>query len=504
MRNRLRKQGLKCKIYEKGSSSGGIWFWNCYPGARVDSAVPIYQLYDEELWKDFNFTEKYPSGKEIRRYFNYVVKKWDLEKDITFDKCVDGAVFDESQGKWLIETTDGEYVYAKWFIPCIGFAARRYTPPIKGLSDFQGDVYHTAVWPQHGVNLKNKRIAQIGTGATGTQLCQELAPHSKHYSLYVRTPNLCLPMRQGKLDIEEQERKKASGQYAADLAKISTTTCGFLFDYRQQNTMDATPDEREKFFQELWEAGGFEPWLATYKDMYTSEEANEEMYKFWRKNVLKRIPDPKKAAILAPEKKPHPFGTKRPSLEQYFYEAISEDHVDIIDLNETPILEVTPKGFKTIEGVQEVDTIILATGFDSVTGSLAQLNIQGTHGKTIGEHWADGLKTSMGIAIPHFPNLFFLYGPQAPTAFSNGPSTVHVQAEWLAKAIQKCMDEDVAVLDPTEEQEAAWTKALREKWYSSLFPQAKSWYQGSNIPGRRVEPLNWYVQPKISTRYERD
>lgn len=453
--------------------------------------MPIYQLYDEELWKDFNFTEKYPSGKEIRKYFQYVTEKWDMKKDIVFDKCVDGAVFDESKNKWLIETTDGEYIYAKWFIPCIGFAAKRYTPPIKNLGDFKGDVYHTAVWPQHGINLKDKRIAQIGTGATGIQFCQEVAPKSKHYDLYIRTPNLCLPMRQGKLDVEEQEKRKADGRYQKDMERIPTTTCGFLFDYSSKNTYDDTKEDREKFWEELWADGGFAPWLATYKDMYTNAEANEEMYQWWRKKVLQRIPDPKKAEILAPEKKPHPFGTKRPSLEQRFYEVVSEEHVDIHDLNKTPILEVTEKGFKTSEGVQEVDVIILATGFDSVTGGLAHMNVQGTDGRTIGEHWADGLKTSMGIAIPRFPNMFFLYGPQAPTAFSNGPSTVHVQAEWVAKAIQRCTDEGIEVLDATPEQEAAWTEALREKWYNSLFPLAKSWYQGSNIPGRKVEPLNW-------------
>ena len=489
--HRLRKQGLKCKIYEKGSTSGGIWFWNCYPGARVDSAVPIYQLYDEELWRDFTFTERYPSGKEIKRYFDYVQEKWDMKKDIVFDKYVDGAVFDEARGKWLVETSDGEYIYAKWFIPCIGFAAKRYTPPIKNLGDFKGEIYHTAVWPQYGVNLRGKRVAQIGTGATGIQLCQEIAPQTEHFTLFQRTPNMCLPMRQAKLDPAEEQAKKDDGTYQKEFDLIPTTFAGFLFDFVQKNTFDDSPEEREAFYAKLWEQGGFRYWLATYKDMLFDEEANEEAYKFWRQQVLKRISNPQKAELLAPEQKPHPWGTKRPSLEQRFYEVVSEDKVDIVDVNKNPIIEVTPTGLRTTAGTVDVDAIILATGFDSVTGSLGQLNIRGTHGKTIGEHWADGTRTSIGIAIPKFPNMFFLYGPQAPTAFSNGPSTVHIQALWVDSTIRKCIEENIEVLEATEEQEASWCKQMQEKWNASLFPQAKSWYQGANIPGRKVEPLNW-------------
>jgi cation diffusion facilitator CzcD-associated flavoprotein CzcO len=459
----------------------------------VDSAVPIYQLYDEELWRDFTFTEKYPAGKEIGKYFEYVADKWDLKKDIIFSKHVDGAVFDEERRQWLIETSDGEYVYAKWFIPCMGFAAKRYTPPIKNLGDFKGDIYHTAVWPQHGVNLKGKRIAQLGTGATGIQLCQEVAPKSKHYTLLVRTPNMCLPMRQGKLDPAEEQAKKDDGRYQKDIDDLQKTAAGFPFDAIPKNTFDDSAEDREAFYQKQWDDGGFRFWLANYQDVFTDEKANEEAYKFWRKQVLPRIPNKEKAALLCPEEKPHPFGTKRPSLEQRFYEVISEDHVDLVDLHKTPIVEVTEKGLRTEAGNIDVDVIILATGFDSVTGSLAQLNIKGTNGKTIGEYWANGTRTSIGIAIPHFPNMFFLYGPQAPTAFSNGPSTVHAQANWVNDTIEKCEKQDISVLEATEEEEEQWCKRLSDKWYNSLFPQAKSWYQGSNIPGRKVEPLNWYV-----------
>ncbi|TGO87849.1 hypothetical protein BPOR_0200g00180 [Botrytis porri] len=423
MLNKLRKQGLNCKIYEKGSKSGGIWYWNCYPGARVDSDAPIYQLFDKELWEDFTFKEKFPGGSEIRRYFEHVEKKWDVRKDLEFDKHVDGATFDKQRNQWLVECSDGSEIYCRWFIPCIGFASRRFTPPFNGLSNFKGDIYHTATWPQHGVNLKNKRVGQIGTGATGIQVIQTIGPVVNHLTVYQRTPNYALPMNQGLLDPEEEARKKAEGKYEEEFEKTRHTFAGFPYTFLEKNTFDDTPEEREATFHDLLiNKGGFRFWLNNYKDILFEQDANDEAYNFWRKSVLKRISDPKKQKLLAPEIPPHPWGTKRPSLEQNIYEVFSLPHIDIIDVNESPILEVSEKGIKTKEGEVEFDVLILATGFDSCTGSLAQLNIQGIDGTTIAQKWKDGTRTAMGIAMNNFPNMFFLYGPQAPTAFSNGPS----------------------------------------------------------------------------------
>ena len=489
---RLRKQGLNCKVYEKGAASGGIWYWNCYPGARVDSDTPIYQLYDKELWEDFTFKERYAGWQELRRYFEHVEKKWNVKRDIVYNKHVDGAYFDESRHQWLVECSDGSEIYCRWFVPCIGFASRRYTPPVNGLGNFRGDLYHTAVWPQHGVNLKKKRVAQIGTGASGIQCIQEIGPSVAHLTIYQRTPNYCLPMNQHKLDPEVEQKKKDSGEYEKLMKKTYGTFAGFYYDFVDRKTFEDTPEEREAFYEELFtKHGGFRFWLGTYNDLFQDQKANDEAYKFWRKKILARIPDPKKAALLAPEKPPHPWGTKRPSLEQNFYEIVSMPHIDIIDVNASPLEEITEKGIRTKEGLVEVDVIILATGFDSVTGSLAQLNIQGTDGGTIADHWKNGTRTSMGIALAHFPNMFFLYGPQAPTAFSNGPSCTQVQAEWVDRTIRGLNQKKITRFEAKEAAEEEWCRRMKEKWDASLFPLAKSWYQGSNIPGKRVEPLNW-------------
>jgi len=406
---------------------------------------------------------------------------------------VDGATFDKKLNKWLVECSSGELIYCRWFIPCIGFAARRYTPPINGLGNFRGDVYHTAIWPQHDVNLKGKRVAQIGTGASGIQVIQTIGPKVEHLTVFQRTPNYCLKMEQRTLNHEEEQQNKKSGKYEEAFAATRNTFSGFTYDFLERNTFDDTPEEREKVFEDLYENGGFNFWLATYKDMLYDQKANDEAYNFWRKSVMRRIPDPKKAALLAPEKPPHPWGTKRPSLEQNIYEVFSLPHVDIIDINECPVEEITENGLRTKEGLIEVDVIVLATGFDSVTGSLAQLNIRGLDGTTIADHWKNGTRTSMGIAIENFPNMFFLYGPQAPTAFSNGPTCTQFQAEWVDSTIKGLEEKGIVYFEAKKEAEDEWTRRMHEVWDETLFPLAKSWYQGSNIPGKKVEPLNWRV-----------
>ncbi|KAF2401839.1 cyclohexanone monooxygenase [Trichodelitschia bisporula] len=452
--NKLRKQGMTTKIYEKGTASGGVWYWNCYPGARVDTDMQMYQILDKELRQNFTFKERYPGREEFHRYFEYHVGE---------------AVFDESRHVWRVECADGSRIYCRWFIPCVGFAAKRFTPPFKGLSEFRGDVHHTAVWPQYSVSLKKKRTAVVGTGASGVQPIQEIGPIVEHLTVYQRTPNYALPMNQSLLNPKEVEAKKISGEWDAFMKGAFSTFVGFSFSLSDASTFDHTPEEKEKFFHKLLaEEGGFRFWL-----------------------VRKRIPDPKKQELLAPEKPPHPIGTKRPALEQNFYQVVSAKNVGIIDVNKDPIIEVTERGIRTKSGFVEVNMIILATGFDSLTGSLSCLNIRGTDGGTIADHWKDGVRTAFGNAIAGFPNLFVPYAPQGPTAFANGPTCLEVQATWVDTVIRDLRAKGITRIDPKPEAEVEWTRRVNEKWNMSLFPMVKSWYQSSNIPGKRIQALNW-------------
>ncbi|RPB20443.1 FAD/NAD(P)-binding domain-containing protein [Terfezia boudieri ATCC MYA-4762] len=483
--------GLTVKIYEKAPESGGIWYWNCYPGARVDSDFPAYQLFDKELWSTFTFSERFPGGPELREYFKHVEKTWNITPDIEYNKTVTGAAWISTQHFWKVLCEDGTVTYCKWLLSCLGLGSTTNMPSFPGMEKFKGEVFHTARWPQGGVGLKGKRVAVVGTGASGVQVIQEIGDEVDHLTIYQRTPNLCMPMSQRKLYPQEEEVKKKMGKY-----ENSFDTCRVSFagneDYAiLRSGMDDTPEQRKELFDRLWVYGGFTFWQGSYYDLLTNLETNNEVYKYWRSRVLERIKDPKKQELLAPEKAPHPWGTKRPSLEQRYYEVVDQDHIDIIDISASPIVSFGERGLITKEeGEVPVDIIILATGFDS-TLSISALNIVGIDGETIQDHWRNGPRSSMGIAIPGFPNLFYLYGTQAPSAFSNGPSLNQLQAEWVAETIKACEKEGVTSFEARKEMEDQWIELLQSEWSKTLFTKAKSWYNGSNIPGKKVEGKFW-------------
>jgi len=337
------------------------------------------------LYDDFTYKERYPSWPEIRRYFEHVDRLEGIRQHFDFNKNVESAHFDESKGKWLVECADGSTTVCRWFFPCLGFASKKYIPRIPGMGNFKGEMHHTGAWPQHGLYMKGKRVAIIGTGATGIQCAQEIGDEVKHLTIYQRTANMTLPMNQYKLDPAEERKKKDEGWYDAEYEKCKHTFTGLPYDFLPKGTFDDSPEERYKQFYDLMVTqGGFRFWLGTYKDTLFVQEANDEAYKFWRDETRKRIKDPKKQMILCPDQPPHPIGTKRMSLEQSFYEIVDQDHVDVIDISKSKIVRFEEDGIVTEdEGLVQHDIIVLATGFDGVSGSLGQLNICDTKGETI-------------------------------------------------------------------------------------------------------------------------
>ena len=402
--------GYNCKIYEAGKDLGGIWHWNCYPGARVDSNVPIYEYSIEKVWRDWTWTEKYPAFPELREYFEHVEKQLHIKKDVAFDTKVVSAQFDKETGKWIVKTADGKTARAKYFIAAIGFAAKRYFPDWKGLDTFKGIIHHSSFWPEEGVDVKGKRIAVIGTGSTGVQIAQECAPEAAELTVFQRTPNLALPMRQKKITREEQNAKK--DMYPQIYQDRLKTFAGFQFDFSKKKTFDDSPEEREAFYESLWQEGGFNPWIGTYDDMLYEAGPNREAYNFWAKKTRARIHDPEKRDILAPLEPPHAFGTKRPSLEQNYYEQFNRPNVHVVDVKKTPITEVKPNGIMTSDGkLHEVNIIALATGFDSATGGMKNMGLKDVNGVELTETWKEGAWSYLGMTCHNYPNMFFLYGP---------------------------------------------------------------------------------------------
>lgn len=495
--HKLKDAGFDVHLFEAGTAVGGIWHWNCYPGARVDTAVPTYQLTSDETWEDLSWTERFPSFSELRTYFQHLVKVWHLEDAITFRTRLRSMQWDQAASEWYLRMsrTDGgketEELVARHVILCTGFGSKPYIPPLPGREKFKGEFYHTGLWPQDGVPIKGKRVAVIGTGASGVQLIQETSKTAKHLTVFQRTPNMALPMDNPAYDSSHNEAWKQI--YPATKESMLKTFAGYDYDFDPAFAAKVTPEVRNDFFQKLLQSGGLQFWLGTYSDVLFDEQANSEAYEFWRQSVLPRIKSTRNQEILAPKVPLHPFGTKRVSLENKYFEVFNQDNVNLVSLAENPIVEVTEHAIKTQDGAyHEVDLIAAATGFDSVTGGITSIDVRGTDPKTsIKDKWAQGVRTLFGMTTAGFPNLFMMYGPQAPTAFTTGPSSAECQGDWILACLSYLRDHSLTRIEATEDAEQRWRDHTLEMGEKGLFSKAKSWYYGDNIPGKPREALNY-------------
>jgi len=482
---RLRELGYRVKVIEAGSDIGGIWHWNCYPGARVDTYGSIYQYSDPELWKDWDYSETYPGWDELREYFDYVDKKLDLRKDVILNTRVTGANFDEDKNVWQVKTDDGKTTTAQFFVLCTGFAAKAHIPDIEGLDSFKGAKHHTGLWPQEGLDFTGKRVAVIGTGSSGVQVVQEAAKTASELTLFQRTPNLTLPM--GQHTISKEESAKLKEDYPRLFARRAETFAGFDFDFLDKGALEVSEQERYDTYMRLWKEGSFIWWIGTFNDVLFNQEANDTQYAFWRDETRKRISDPVLKEKFAPMTAFHPWGVKRPALEQGFYECFDQDNVHLVDIRETPIERFTETGITTSTDHMDFDIIVLATGFDSVSGGLMQIDITGTKGKSLADKWKEGLRAHIGMACSDFPNLIFVYGPQSPSAFCNGPSCAELQGEWVVQFVDDMRKRGVSRVEATTEAEESWRESVLEMTDATLFPKGNSWYMGANIPGKPRE-----------------
>lgn len=482
---KFRQLGLRTKLLEAGQEFGGTWHWNSYPGARVDSEMPYYALSVPEIWKTWNWKERFPSHDELKDYFRHVDKVLDLSKDAYFNTIATSVKYVD--GKWVIKTRDGRVLRCTYLILATGSSYKKNIPAFPGLDSYKGKLIHAADWPKEGLDFKGKKVGVIGNGATGVQIVQEVGKQDCELSLFVRNPIHALPMRQRKLSVEEQETSKMVYSYLYEGAQKSRA--GFPFKMQTKAFWDSTPEEREALMEEGWSRGGFAFNQGTYRDFIFDREANKVFYNFWAKKVRERVTDPNKAQIVAPIPQQVFFATKRPSLEQDYYDVINRPNVKVVDLKNSPIQEFGERGIITNEGLHELDYIILATGYDAVTGSLLEMGLEDKNGIALRDKWQNGVKTYLGLMIPEMPNLFMVYGPQAPTAFSNGPPIIEIQVDIIAETIAKCQQDKISAIEAKEPAAEAWGDEVRTIGNKTLYPTADSWYMGANIPGKPREML---------------
>ncbi|KAF4921976.1 Baeyer-Villiger monooxygenase [Colletotrichum viniferum] len=445
------KVDFKTLVLDDAADLGAVWYWNCYAGARVDTPVPLYEFSEEEIWRPWTWSEKYPGRDEIRNDFNHVESRLHLKKD------------------WTIVTKAQTVFRSRYFTLCTGFAAKPNIPDFRGLDSFAGICCHTSKWPQGGNNFKGKRVGIVGNGSSGLQVIQEIAPEVEHLTVFQRSPTYALPMRQTPLSEEDQKKKTYQALY--DLRK--KTFAGLDFEFNPATCADDTAEERQAFFEKIWAKGGLSFWLGTYQDVIRNKEANQH-------------------ALLAPEKPPYYFGTKRAPLEQRYYEVYNRGNVTLIDTKANPIAEVVPDGLFTADGeLRKFDILILATGFDSVTGGILAIDIEGTKGQLLKEKWAKGTTTHLGMMTSEFPNAFFIYGPQGPTSFCNGPTCAELQGNWILDTLVFLREHGKTYIEPSSEAEQAWRQLVNNIGDATLLPQTQSEYMGTNIPGKPKEMLNF-------------
>ncbi|KAK5227800.1 hypothetical protein LTR47_008371 [Exophiala xenobiotica] len=491
--HQLRKRGFNAKIVEAGSDLGGIWYWNRYPGARVDSQYPVYALSIPEVYEDWTWSSHYPDHAELREYFKHVEDRLHVKKDCVFNTKVVAADWDDDTCSWTIICDTGKVFKSKFWTACTGFAAKRYFPDWKGLEDFKGVIHHSSFWPKDGVDVKGKRVAVIGTGATGVQITQEWAREigeDGHLEMWQRTPNLACPMNQ--IFMTKEEQAKLRDDLGSRFAERNNYYNGFLYQWREDKTFDHNDKERDEFYWTLWKMGGFRFLMNNYYDMTRENTANQQAYNFWRDRVRERVHDPRKAELLAPWERPHLFGGKRLSLEQDFYDHFNKPNVDVVDVRNNPIKRFVSDGIIQEDGTfHKLDIVALATGFDSITGGLKDMKISGVDGEILTEKWAMGTWTYLGISTARFPNFFFTYGPQAPTAFSNGPSCIEVQGDWIVNVLSDLREKGLKKIDAKRKAEEDWRALVFELINDTPRGKVDSWYNGANIPGKPREHLNY-------------
>lgn len=488
--HRLREAGMSVTCIDAAPGIGGTWYWNCYPGARLDSPSYTYQYwFSDELLAEWAWSERFPAQPEIRRYLNFVADKLDLHPDITLNTRIASAVWEDSRSTWLITSEAGKQWRVRYLISCVGMLSAPNTPAFPNHQAFQGRILHTARWPQEGIDLKGKRVGVVGVGATGIQVIQTLAEDVGELFVFQRTPQYAVKMNNYPMDAEKQAYWRS--QYPEMRHSLHNTFAGFEWNIPEPGVAAAmTHEERISLLEECWKDGSLKMWVGTYPEILADPEINAEASDFVREKIRARIHDPAIADQLIP--RDYGFGTYRVPLETNYYDAYNRDNVHLVDVKTTPIESFTADGLKVGDQVYPLDVVIFATGFDAGTGALSRIDVRGKNGISLGECWQRDIRSTLGLQIHGFPNLFTVAGPLAPaTAFCNMTTCLQQQVDWITDAILYLRAHQLHTMEPTAEREEAWVQHHDEVASMTLVMKGNSWYTGANIEGKQRRLLSY-------------
>jgi len=477
----LREMGLSVRVYDGAKDVGGTWWYNRYPGARVDGpGSPFYcYTFSDELMKEWDWAETQSEQSAVLDYLKHVADRFDLRRDIQFETWVQDARYDEAAQRWTVETSTGVRASAQFLICAVGALSTVNMPDIPGIDDFAGECYHTGRWPHEPVSFEGKRVAVIGTGSSGIQAIPEIAKEAAHVTVLQRTAQFSVPA--GNRPITPDEMADARENWDTIRAKMRAHQGGFPFDTHERLALDDTPEQRRTRYEALWQRGGFNFFLDGYNDIVMSEEANASLADFIRDKIREIVRDPETAEKLMPD---HFVMTKRPILDNGYFETFNRDNVTLIDLREDPIERFTETNVCTRKGDHPIDMLVLATGFDAISGSMLRLNPKGRGGVSLKERWSDRFHNYLGLTIGGFPNLFMLHGPGSPGVFYNMPLGAERQMDWIGKFMLHLGKHGVGAVEPTIDSEEAWANEVNGIANATLFPRTDSWWTGANIPGK--------------------
>lgn len=479
---RLRALGMRARVFETGSGIGGTWFWNRYPGARCDVESMEYSYsFSNDLQHEWEWPERYATQPEILRYAQHVAERFDLMRDIQLNTRVVSAMFDDTANRWTIRTEQGETFDAPYCIMASGNLSTPRVPDFKGLQGFRGKWYHTGYWPHEGVDFTGQRVAVIGTGSSAIQAIPLIAQKAKHLHVFQRTANFSVPAVNRPHDPEKLRKHKA--EYPERRRAAYDTPFGIAgYPPPTKKSADDPPDERQRLYEESWNRGGNIGFLYSYTDLLTDKDANETAAEFVRNKIRTIVRDRAVAELLCP--KDHPIGTKRLCLDSGYYETFNRDNVTLVDARHTPIQQITENGLRTSAQAYEFDSIVFATGFDAMTGALAQIDVHVHAGQTLREHWMAGPRTYLGIMVAGFPNMFLITGPGSPGVKSNMVVSIEQHTGWIADCLANMRAQGQNRIEAEQSAEDRWVQHVNDVADATLYPLANSWYMGANIPGK--------------------
>lgn len=432
---KLQQAGIHSfKLIERGDEVGGTWRDNTYPGCECDVQSHLYSLSFEP---NTDWSKKYSTWREIRDYIIGVADKHKLREKIQFNTALNGADFDKESGTWQVKLSDGSKLISRFVITAVGPLSNPSIPEISGKETFKGAIFHSAHW-DHNTDLKDKKIAVIGTGASAIQFVPRIAENASKVELFQRSAPWILPKPDRKIfGIEKALYKYLPGWRLAHRASLYWVNEISLHGFLKEKS---------------W-IRSFAEWAAT-------------------KHIHHHIKDETLRKQLTPDFR---FGCKRALLSNEYYPALARDNVDVID---SGIERITETGIIDKNGkAHDADVIIWGTGF-KVDEPLLGVDISGIDGQDLNTVWKEnGFETYYGISVAGFPNAFVLAGPNTGIGHTSLVVMIEAQFSFVMDAIQKIKQQDIKYIDVKEAVQTKFCQTMQEKMVGTAWTSGcNSWY----------------------------